>query len=135
MEAVGKGSRYFRVGVGGLLIALGLILIALGMSESWFTVLAPDKDQIANYHFGSEAMLAHGGWTYANPELYGWSALASLGFGGLAVAVVGVGLLRASWRIALSGIALWLLVVVAMQYLGRQEWERRPTVRETLAPA
>lgn len=121
--------RFIRRTAGALLVAVGSLLFALGLSESWSTALSPDPQRIASYHFGSEAMLGHGGWSYANPEVYGWTSLVSLGLVGIAVALVGVSLIRASWRAAIAGAVIGLVVTVAMQYLGHLEWERRATSR------
>jgi hypothetical protein len=67
---------------------------------------------LKQYPFGAEL-----GWTYANPRVYGWSALAE---GTVVLGVtwsIAIALLRRSWRWATSaGIAV-ALAAVAVEIL------------------
>lgn len=101
------------------------------MLEAWPILIARDDSVVAEYHFGSEAMIGNGGWFYANPELYAAWMLA-LGFTGLAVCTLfRKAFLRRSWATAAFGAALPLLYQMAGVCLGDREWERRDTVRRS----
>ena len=62
------------------------------MLSEWFPVIVTRSGaHIASYRFGSESTIAHGGWRYSNPEVYGWTALAE--------AVAAVATMPALWMI------------------------------------
>lgn len=52
------------------------LLAALFLEEWWVIGVVADPAVIESYHFGSEAMVGHGGWKYATAELYAITALA-----------------------------------------------------------
>jgi hypothetical protein len=122
-----RAWTFVRIGSASLLGVLALLLFFFGVSESWFTVIRPDAEQIAGYHFGSEAMLGHGGWTYANPEVYGWTSLVGSFVGGGACSLLALALVRKSSRLAGVGLGIWLALVLAMAAFGDVQWERRAT--------
>lgn len=64
------------------ILALGLLISFLLLEDWWLMIIINDIDYIDSYHFGSESMMAHGGWVYKNKELYAWS-----GFG---IAIIGI---------------------------------------------
>lgn len=115
----------FRVGSAALLGVLAVLALVLGVGESWFILVQPDREQVASYHFGSEAMVGSGGWTYSNPEVYGWTSLV----GSVVVAggwvLLSLALLRSSLRLAISGVGIWLVLVLSMAALGRLDWDHR----------
>jgi len=112
-----------------LLFLLAAIVVAIGVVESWSIVIRPDPARVAQYHFGSEAMIAHGGWQYSNPEVYGWTFLLLVASIGVACALVGV----AMWRRSIGlGLVAALLIVGAGCYwysMAHMEWKRRGTLR------
>jgi hypothetical protein len=61
--------------------ALGVFSLSIGyallmLAEWWRIAVSSDQAHVADYHFGSESMIAHGGWQYASPALYAWTAFA-----------------------------------------------------------
>jgi hypothetical protein len=78
-----------------------------------FGVLA-DLDATADYRFGSDAMIGHGGAKYETAEQYAGSAL----IGGFAfLTILGVFAWSAAKRSALLLIAAWVLFVAALLLL------------------
>ena len=113
-----------------LLFLLATAIFVLGLSEFSFTVLAPDPDQVAQYHFGSEAMLADGGWHYSNPELYGWSAFLFSALATAGIVLIGLALLRRSSRfVAAAIIALLAILVAGNEVASHRDWERRSSLQ------
>jgi hypothetical protein len=81
-------------------------LAALHFYEWWWVGHVADPKAIANYHFGSEAMIAHGGDHYRSAEAYAASALKlSVAQVILAIPFLAALLLKARW-------ALWAAYIV-----------------------
>lgn len=120
-------ATLLRHGAVAILSALSLLSLFVGLYESWFTVILPDSERIASYHFGSEAMVGEGGWTYLNPVVYGWTALISGTLGAVALAAVALGLGRRSWPAATAGVVMLLVLFILWERLGTVQWERRAT--------
>ena len=57
--------------IGFVLVGLALTLIA---DAFYIGFLAPNS-VVNEWHFGSEAMVGHGGWGYTSREAYFWSSL------------------------------------------------------------
>lgn len=90
-----------------LLLALPGTLVALLMSylflQQWYQVaVIADPVVLRAYHFGTEAMVSHGGWRYHSAATYATSCLLSaillLGVVGLFI----VAWKKRSWRLALG---------------------------------
>lgn len=126
VNRVGGSSR--RVGA-VLLFVLAAVLMAVGVMESWSVVTRPDPARVAEYHFGSEAMIAHGGWQYSNPEVYGWTSL--LLVAGIAVpcALLGVAVWRRSTGLGLLAAFLIVAASCCWYSMAHMEWERRGALR------
>jgi len=108
-----------------------VLVLVVSVSEAWFTVIFPDGERIASYHFGSDAMVGHGGWTYLNPEVYGWTVLLGGTFAAVALVLVAFGFGRRSWRAVAAAVALFIVLVLCWEGLGSVRWERRATLEET----
>jgi hypothetical protein len=56
----------------------GILVCLVGASVlfwEWFRIWAvADPKEIASYFFGSESMVAHGGWKYRSAATYAWSS-------------------------------------------------------------
>lgn len=124
---------YLRRGGAGVLSAISLLVLFVGVSESWFTVIRPDAERIASYHFGSDAMVGQGGWNYLNPDVYGWTALLGGTFAAVALALLALGLGRRSWRFTAAGVGVLLVLVLASEGLGSVQWERRSASNQAAA--
>ncbi len=70
------------------------MLAALVLREWLLVAVIAEPDVIRGYYFGSEAMIAHGGWHYRSAETY---AAKSLATGAVALLVSGI-LLFAMWK-------------------------------------
>lgn len=118
-----KTRTIAAVGVG----LMSLLACAMYLLEWWRVVVGDGR---AAYHFGSEAMLGHGGWQYSNPCLYAWTSLAA-SFAALVVgALLVIGLL--SCRRSVLLIALFLLAVLALLWLvaAQTDWSRYASVSD-----
>jgi hypothetical protein len=98
------------------------------LTEWWPIAVARDTVHIATYHFGSASTLEHGGWRYANPEVYAWTCFAE--------ALAALATLPMLWRtiVRRSRKAAFALVIVCAVYLGaslvlgRVHWSPRNTL-------
>lgn len=111
------------------MLALASCVVIVGVVEAWSTVIRPDPVRVAEYHFGSEAMIAHGGWQYSSPEVYGWTALLLVAGVGIPCALGGVALWRKSIGLALLAALLFLGASCCWYSMAHIEWERRGTLR------
>src|SRR5664279_5386907 len=93
--------------------------------DRWPIVVARDTVHVATYHFGSASTLGHGGWKYANPEVYAWTAFAEAFAAMATMPMLWLTIVRRSRRAALA------LVVVCAGYggvsliLGHIHWSHR----------
>ena len=102
---------------GVLLLSIGYALLML--SEWWPIVVFRDQVRIEDYHFGSESMIAHGGWKYTTADIYAWTAFMQAALALVVGVAFSVSLYRRS-RIALA--CGWLVVagwLVASILAGR----------------
>ena len=107
-----------------------ILVVGVGLStiyaHEWYVIgLRADKSTIADYHFGSEAMIGHGGYHYSNPELYASTAATSA-----AVFLVLTGLLASSiwfrtWIPLLVALVLIILGHAWKTSESNREWARR----------
>jgi hypothetical protein len=110
-------------------MAIGSLLVILLVSEWWPIAVAHDEGAVAEYPFASEHAMADGGWNYANPELYAWTALLTAVFMTAGSALLSLAILRRS-RALLAG----FLVVLFSHWgistvLSRRDWEHRRELR------
>jgi hypothetical protein len=103
-------------------VLLLTISYALLMLSACCLVVFGDQAHIDDYHFGSESMIAHGGWRYASAGLYAWTAFTE---GTLALAVgvaFSISLYRRSRVALVCGclvVAGWLIAsILAERALG-----------------
>lgn len=99
----------------GLLLALASGTVSF---RQWYLVgIQADPTVVAEYRFGSEGMLTHGGWHFATAELYAAIALIE-GFAALAiVAAFTLAILKRSPRIMIAAYAL-----LAIDYVINQKF-------------
>lgn len=124
-------APYSRSRVVAALVAMGVAaLFAIMMVREWWPiVVARDTVHAATYRFGSETMIERGGWRYANPELYAWTAFGESVAAVAAMPILWMTIVRRSRR------AVWALVVVCAVYagsafiLGQLQWPTRSALR------
>jgi hypothetical protein len=107
-------TRQFLLTFFAILCAALCVLVSLLSLDEWVRIgVTADPALVESYHFGGEAMVAHGGWRYRSASLYAWSAfgegLFALGIGALLV----ISALRRSKRGMVIGIALAVIVFLA----------------------
>lgn len=56
--------------IAGCLVAIAVMQAAVLAWESLYVALFASAEEVASYHFGSEAMVAIGGLAYESPEYY-----------------------------------------------------------------
>jgi hypothetical protein len=95
----------------GLLIAGALAAASL---TEWVRIgVVADPEVIKAYYFGSEAMVAHGGWTYRSAATYATTALAEGVVGLGVVALFAVGFTRPGRRLTALAYGVLAAVVLA----------------------
>ena len=88
-----------------------LLLTAISLSE-WYAVgVEADPAVIERYHFGSEAMLGHGGEAYRSPEAYARNALTR---GLVTIGIASVFIVAMVRKSGLTVIAGYILIVAAI---------------------
>jgi hypothetical protein len=107
MDPAQDSTRTRLVGASGVLVLAALYAILM-LSEWWPIVVRSDAVRIAEYHFGSESMMAHGGWKYASAGLYAWTAFAQAALAMITGGAFSVAIFRRSRAALACG---WLLVV------------------------
>ena len=96
--------------------ALAGLMAAVFLSEWYIVAIRADPHVIADYyHFGSEAMLGNGGWHYATPELYSFTALIEGSVAMAIAAAFAIAVARRSGNIAIGAYALLAVGLVANQ--------------------
>ena len=81
--------------------------------EAVYLGLWASEEFIDNYHFGSEAMLFHGGWAYRSVQTYVGSLAVNAVLLCFAIAAFGVAAWRHSVKSLAAGVVLTALVVAA----------------------
>jgi len=95
-------------------ILYGSIGVVLAVSEWWRIAVVADPNAIASYHFGSEAMMYHGGWHYASANIYAWAALAEAFIFAAALWLLLKAWRRCSWRYLLGAVAVFVSIIVVV---------------------
>jgi hypothetical protein len=103
MNAYPRGVRF------AVFIVLGILLlhIATMFSEWWSIGVIADPDDLAEYHFGSEPMLHHGGSHYESAEVYAAAMLRE----GLVACAAAVGIIVGHARRS-----IWLVVTFVLLF-------------------
>ncbi len=122
-----------RVALALAVMSIAALFAAAMVSEWWPIIVTRSAAHIASYHFGSESMIAHGGWKYSNPEVYAWTAFAE--------AIAAVATMPALWMIIVrrSRRAVFALVFICAVYfgaallLGQIKWARSETLSQGAA--
>jgi len=116
-------------------------LFAVAMlTEWWPIVVVRDSAHIASRSFGSSLMMRQGGWRYANPEVYAWTAFAEAFAATLTMPVLWLTIVRRSRKAATALAVVCATYVVASLVLGQINWTPRatlaglPTKRPTKSP-
>lgn len=98
-------------------LLLGILLSLLFLHE-WITIgIIADPETVQKYHFGSEAMVGHGGWFYKSAELYARSAMIQ-GFVSIAIVAVFIrSIVLGSAKTAVAGYMLLTVGFIANQLI------------------
>lgn len=102
--------------VASALVGVAIVAAATVLLNEWYQIgVVRDESVIRTYHFGSEAMLAHGGAHYATADSYARSSLlAGLSLLPSAAAAFWAAM-RTSWR---SLVSSGVLFVLALLWVG-----------------
>ncbi|HKA35054.1 MAG TPA: hypothetical protein VKH64_17700 [Candidatus Binatia bacterium] len=98
----------------GLGILYGSVGVVLAVSEWWQIAIVADPDNIAGYNFGSEAMIANGGWHYASANVYAWSALVEGFVFATALWLLVIAWRIYSWRYLLGAVAIFIAIILVV---------------------
>lgn len=128
-------SSHSRIALAIAVMGAAAFFAAMMLAE-WFPIIvARSPARIASYHFGTASAMGHGGWRYANPEVYAWTAFVE--------AIAAAATVPALWMIMVrrSRRAVIVLVVICAAYigaslaLGQRTWTRRATLNSAAASA
>lgn len=114
-----------RTATAAVTIGVAALFAIMMLGEWWPIVVARSPARIATYHFGTETMVRQGGWRYANPQVYAWTAFAEAMAAVAAIPVLWITIVRRSRRAAKGLILLCVAYVGVAVLLGRMEWTRR----------
>ena len=113
-----------RPTIGWVFLGAGVLWLGLWATEWWRIAIVGRDAVVAEYHFGSDSMVGHGGWAYANPQVYGWSVLAFGAVGFAMTWLLRAAILRRSWlRVGLAGLLCisWWVATAALEHV---DWKR-----------
>lgn len=113
---MGKRPSVSILRIASALTGIAIVAAAIVFLDEWYQIgVVRDESLIRAYHFGSEAMLAHGGAKYQAADSYArWSLLAGLSLLPSAAAAFWAAR-RTSWRsLVLSGV----LFATALLWIG-----------------
>jgi hypothetical protein len=116
---------FFQVALATVVMGLATIFAVTMLGEWWPIIVTRSAARIASYHFGSPSMMGHGGWRYANPDVYAWTAFAE--------ALAALSTLPALWitivRRQRKGAVVLIIICVAYAaisvILGQLTWSTR----------
>jgi hypothetical protein len=102
----------------------GLFAFAM-LSEWWPIAIKQDLARIGSYHFGSVSMMGQGGWRYANPEVYAWTALAEAVAAIATMPAIWLTIVRRSRKGALALVVVCAVYLASSVVLGQIHWSAR----------
>ena len=122
-------SLFSRRFYAGLVLAVGALFVAMFLSEWWPIAISRDAELVAKYPFASEHAMSEGGWTYANPELYAWTAFGTAAFALGGTILLASAIIRRSKKLLIGFVAVLALHWGLSQALSRYDWDRRQHLR------
>lgn len=84
------------------------------LTEWWYVGVVADPDYVAEYHFGTEAMLHHGGSHYASAAIYADAVLRE----GLIAVAAAVGVLVGNARRSMPIVLGFVFLFIAWVAVG-----------------
>jgi len=98
------------------------------LTEWWPIVVARDTVHVATYHFGSASTLGQGGWKYANPEVYAWTAFAEAFAAMATMPMLWLTIVRRSRKAAFALVIVCAVYAGVSVILGQIPWSPRETL-------
>jgi hypothetical protein len=95
------------------------------LSEWWPIAVARDTVHIAAYHFASASAMGHGGWRYANPEVYAWTCFAEALAALATLPMLWLTIVRRSRQAAFALVMVCAVYLGASLVLGQVHWSTR----------
>lgn len=119
-----EGSSSSRAALAAAVMLLAALFAVAMLSEWWPIAVTRSAARIASYHFGSPSMVAHGGWRYANPSVYAWTAFAEAMAALATLPAVWMTIVRRSRKAAYALLFICAVYVACAAVLGRIDWPR-----------
>jgi hypothetical protein len=117
-----------RAALAAVVMGLAAFYAAVLLCEWWPIVVARDTVHVATYHFGSASTLGHGGWKYANPEVYAWTAFAEAFAATATMPMLWLTIVRRSRKAAIALVIVCAAYAGASVILGQIPWSPRETL-------
>jgi hypothetical protein len=125
---------FFQVALAAAVMCLAAIFAVAMFSEWWPIIVTRSPAYIATYHFGSESMMGHGGWKYANPEVYAWTAFAEATAALATLPALWITIVRRRRKGAVALIIICVAYAGISVILGQINWSTRAAPLSTEAP-
>jgi hypothetical protein len=115
-----------RVVFAAAVMSLAGLFAFVMLSEWWPIAITQDLVRIGSYHFGSGSMMGQGGWRYANPEVFAWTALAEAVAAIATMPAIWLIIVRRSRKAALALVVVCAIYLASSVILGQLDWPTRP---------
>lgn len=120
-----EGFPYARVALAAAVVGLAGVFAIAMLGEWWPIAVKHDLAHIGSYRFGSQSMMGHGGWRYANPEVYAWTAFAEAIAAVATMPAIWLTIVRRSRKAALALVLVCVAYLVSSVVLGQMHWSAR----------
>lgn len=117
-----------RAALAAVVMGLAAFYAVVLLCEWWPIVVARDTVHVATYHFGYASTLGHGGWKYANPEVYAWTAFAEAFAAMATMPMLWLTIVRRSRKAAFALVIVCAVYAGVSVILGQIPWSPRETL-------
>jgi len=125
---------FSRAALAAAVMGVAAFYAVATLSEWWPIVVARDTVHVATYHFGSESTIGHGGWKYANPEVYAWTSFAEALAAIATMPMLWLTIVRRSRKAAIALVIVCVGYAAASLILGQIHWSPREGLLRSKSP-
>lgn len=116
---------YARAAFAAAVMCLAGVFAIAMLAEWWPIAIKQDLARIGSYHFGSASTIGHGGWRYANPEVYAWTAFAEAVAATATMAAIWLTIVGRSRKAAMALVVVCAVYLASSVVLGQIHWSAR----------
>jgi hypothetical protein len=126
-------TSFSRVAVAAAVMIVAALFAIMTITEWWPIIVTRNAERVAAYYFGSESMMAHGGWRYSNPNVYAWTCLSEAFAAVATLPPLWMAIVRRSRKAVYALAFICALYVGCTVVLGEIQWSRRATLAQSAA--